>query len=480
MTKIFRLLLNLLIVVELVGCTSPSYPGVDKPTYNITETDRQIIDYIDQRLSGEYYWLDEVHEKSHLFNRNVKWSDYLAASLRRLSTNEDDGYVNGNGQRVFYSYIRSIENQTRATTTGFGIGLYFTVVKIGENEYGFVVDNVYAESPAAEAGILRGDIITRINNSAITSSNYNSLFNSVHYNTATSLRLGLRRQIVEEQNNADYAVTIERGVYESNPVVYSDVIVLESGERIGYLVYSSFDSDYDEELLDALSSMATEGVDYVVLDLRCNRGGNVDSAVTLCSALLGGEHQGDILCTLERNPRNTSSTATTSCELEDVGIDVGIESLVVVCSNNTASASELVITGLRGLDIPVTLVGTTTEGKNCGMDVTRRKIGDLYLEFAPITFMCYNAKGFGDWGEGIGADIDLTTENSLGISDQHYPLPRCAWGDIRHDIGLVAAIAAATGKGVNTNPQARKLSSQPITPAYSIPMESIGIRFDVE
>lgn len=486
MTRANRFVYILTAILLGVACTSPYHSGIDSPMHNITETDRLVIDYIDQRLTTEYYWLDEVEERSHLFNRNVEWENYLTASLRRLTTNEDDGYVSSNGQRMFYSYIRAIDDPTRSATTGFGLELYFTVVKIGDEAYGFVVDNVYAESPADKAGIERGDIITRINGSGITSSNYNSLFNSIQLNTASSLRLEFMRQTVEEGQEASYTAAIERGSYEPNPVAYSDVIELDSGERIGYLVYTSFDDDYDTELLDALRRMATDGIDRMILDLRCNRGGNVSSAVALSSALLGGEHAGDVLCTLNRNPKNSTTTTVTSCELEDVGIDCGIESLVVVCSGNTASASELIITGLRGLDIPVTLVGSTTEGKNCGMDVTRRRIGDLYLEFAPITFMCHDAKGWGDWGEGIAPDVDLTTDNSLGVSDKHYPLPRCSWGDLDHDIGLVAAIAEATGKHIqqsfansSTAAEIPRLDQRPITPAMRLEYETLGIRFDI-
>lgn len=58
------------------------------------------------------------------------------------------------------------------------------------------------------------------------------------------------------------------------------------------------------------------------------------------------------------------------------------------------------------------------------MDVTRRTINNIHLEYAPITFMCFNAKGFGEWGEGIAPDVDLTSEtNEYGVSDSNYPLP---------------------------------------------------------
>jgi hypothetical protein len=65
--------------------------------------------------------------------------------------------------------------------------------------------------------------------------------------------------------------------------------------------------------------------------------------------------------------------------------------------------------------------------------------------------MCFNAKGDGDWGEGIVPDIDLTKENNgVGVHDANYPMPRADWGDSEHDIALVVAIAEITGKQITT------------------------------
>lgn len=92
------------VALLFVACMTPSYPGVDYPS-NIggTSKDREIIDYINQRLSQEYYWLDEVEQKMSRFNTNLKWENYLGSALGMLQTNTDDGYLNSKGQRVFYS-----------------------------------------------------------------------------------------------------------------------------------------------------------------------------------------------------------------------------------------------------------------------------------------------------------------------------------------------------------------------------------------
>ncbi len=442
----------LFIVLFLVACTQPSYPGIDRPSGGgNTLKDQSIIDYIDQRLEAEYYWLDEVNEKCNTFNRSVAWKEYLATTLNRLESNSDDGYINSNGERVFYSYIREYQPSTRAQVSGYGIELHYTIAVIdSENRYyGFVVESVYPHSPADKAGIKRGDVITMIGDSYITHDNYAHRFTSIQNNTATSLKLKLRRQSGDKES---LDVELTKGSYIDSPVMYSEIIDIAGfDKRIGYLVYTGFDSTYDDELMDVLSNFAQEGVGEVILDLRCNGGGSVLSAVKLCSALVPATYEDGVLCRIERNPKNSKSETTELFKLANTSNNLtSLERITVICSGYSASASELVVMGLRGLDFTVELIGSTTEGKNCGMDVTRRTIDGVALEYAPITFMCFNAKGFGDWGEGIIPDIDLTDEtNALGLHDKNYPLPRADWGDEEYDIALVAALSKITGRKVN-------------------------------
>ena len=461
-----------ILVLLAVACTQPGYPDIDNPQQGGSANDRKIIDYIDQRLSQEYYWLDEVEEKQSRFNRNLKWENYLDASLAMLSTNSDDGYINSKGQRVFYSYIRKSNSTTRATVAGFGIGLHYTIAVIdSENQhYGFVVEKVYPDSPAERAGVLRGDVITMIGNSYINPSNYATRFNSIEHNTASSLELKLRRQ----SDNTTHDVELTKASYSETPVIYSDVIEVDN-QKIGYLAYTSFVGEYDEELLNAIREIKAQGATDLVLDLRCNSGGSVLSAVKLCSALLPIDYEGRVLCHLERNKRNTVVQKQADYLVENSGEILRLERLYVICSDYTASASELVVMGLRGLDFPVMLIGSQTEGKNCGMDVTTRTISNTTVEFAPITFMCFNAKGNGDWGEGIVPDIDLTSEdNEYGVCDKNYPLPRTTWGDYQHDIALATALAKLTGKSL-TQP-ATRYSVAIEASDISLPREVEGIR----
>ena len=130
--------------------------------------------------------------------------------------------------------------------------------------------------------------------------------------------------------------------------------------------------------------------------------------------------------------------------------------LYIIATDNTASASEMVISGLRGLDVPVTIIGTRTEGKNCGMDVMVRTIDRYEYEFAPITFLNYNAKDFNDYADGFEADVDMTTYFADDADKNHvqnatmFPMPLAPWGMATYDLALHEAMTRVTGGTLKT------------------------------
>ena len=425
----------IILTMLVAACTTPYYPGVDHPgTTQNGQTDRDIIAYIDQRLAEEYYWLDEVAQKSHLFDReHLKWDEYLGASLSRLTTNSDDGYINASGKRVYYSYIRKMPNATRAEVKGFGIDLHTTIVWYKQNEnYGFLVENIVPGSVAEGADVRRGDLVVKINGSYITPQNYVSLFNQLQINgNLSKVELQMCRRLGDSGEVELYNLALTAEAYTENTVAYSEII--EGTKRVGYLVYTGFETHSDEALMDALRQFDEAGIKEVIVDLRINGGGAVNSAVKFASALLPASYEGAVLCEARRNPKNVKSAESQLFTLTASEFNLDLDHLTIITSNQSASASELMIAGLRGLDIPVTVVGSTTNGKNCGMDVTYRTIGTTYLEYAPITFMCMNAKGESDWGDGIKPDVDVVA------LDETYPLPLAPWGS-RYDIALMAAL----------------------------------------
>lgn len=458
----------ILLTLLFAACTSPYYPGFDNPgTTQNSQTDRDIIAYIDQRLLEEYYWLDEVIDKYYLFDgEHLKWDEYLGASLSRLKTNTDDGYINASGKRVYYSYIRKVPNATRAEVLGFGIDLHTTIVWYKADEYyGFLIENVVPGSAAAEADIRRGDVVVKINGSYINSQNYVSLFNKVQVNgNLSKVDLQLCRRLGDSGEVELFDISLNATTFTENTVAYSEII--EGTKRVGYLVYTGFETYSDDALLEALRQFDEAGIKEVIVDLRTNGGGAVNSAVKFASALLPASYEGAVLCEVRRNPKNARYSESQLFTLTASEFSLDLDHLTVITSNQSASASELMIAGLRGLDIPVTVVGATTNGKNCGMDVTYRTIGTTYLEYAPITFMCLNAKGESNWGDGIRPDVDVKA------LDETYPLPLAPWGS-RYDVALLAALESVGYQDVQPT---RAMSHARFEPSATIAEPVVGMR----
>jgi C-terminal processing protease CtpA/Prc len=93
-----------------------------------------------------------------------------------------------------------------------------------------MVDHVYPDSPAEEAGIKRGDMIMRVDGSYINANNYSSLFTSIQGNRKSSVELSIKRQTTQES----FSCQLTKAEYDASPVAHRQVIEVE-GTKIGYL-----------------------------------------------------------------------------------------------------------------------------------------------------------------------------------------------------------------------------------------------------
>lgn len=428
--------------------------------------DDPVVTWIDERLSKEYYWLDEYNEKRPTFDFSLTYDDYLSESLLSLTTNEMDGGRNSDGSRYIYSYILRVNTTTKAPALTTGLGLYLsnTLWSLDNGaRYGFAVEHVYPDSPADKGGIQRGDIISQVNGQDITQSNVTELWEDLNYGGFADVTLHKINWWAEstDDETAQVDVPLSAGGYLASPVAYYGVLempenIADKPNRIGYLSYLSFDAEYDDALAAAMAELKAAGVTDLILDLRSNGGGSVNSSIKLASMILDASYTGQLYATLKRNPLN--EYGDDECLLTSQPTNLGIRHLYIIATGNTASASEMVIAGLRGLDIPVTIVGSRTEGKNCGMDVMTKTIEGYDYEFAPITFLNYNAKGFNDYADGFEADVDIAEYFKDDADQDHvnssrmFPMPMAPWGMATYDIALYEAMMRITGGTLKSEP----------------------------
>lgn len=481
------LLAALVGAVAFVGCTESG--GTDEPNNNTTTTPdepnepeepqpepdkpkvepNEVTKWVDERLQNEYYWLDIYKANIDKFDYSLDYDKFLSTSLLSLTGNEMDGYTS-NGTRYLYSFITR-ESTSRAADdrmeNSFGIVIapkYYAGDAKGTAI--LIIEHVYPGSPAAEAGLKRGDLIVKVDGSTISSPD-TTIGLQQFYSQRDKLESGSGSIAIEGERldrdsgeYSEYSLSFTSASYDPNPVAHYSVLEIDEdikeqiggteGKKIGYISYLGFEKEWDDKLIEAVDYLAEQNITDLILDLRINAGGSVNSSITLASMLLSESYIGQTYAILKRHPENTlfpKDELDSECLISRTGFgdfkftdlpNLNLPKLWVIASDYTASASEMIIKGFEGLDVPVHIVGKTTNGKNCGMDVMEKVFGQYRYTYAPITFMNYNAKGDNDYADGITPNVDFDqfydksnpTKDLLSYECYVFPLPRANWTEV--------------------------------------------------
>ncbi|MDD2549512.1 MAG: S41 family peptidase [Bacteroidales bacterium] len=271
-----------------------------------------------------------------------------------------------------------------AEYTGYGIGMGF------DSEDNLWITFIFDDSPLKEFGVNRGWRITKINNTPVTYENANSLLAA---NSASFTFLN--------QNNEEVTANAAKKAVKMNTVLMDTVYSTATG-NIGYFVLKGFVTPTVAELDSTFKKFKENDVKELIVDLRYNGGGSVETATHLANLIAGKIAANQILGTYKHNDKKTEWDSDIKMELADYSLD--LSRVVYITTSNSASASELVINGLFPF-MDVKLVGGNTHGKPVGMYVLESKTGDFDWVFVPICFKIVNANGDGDYYDGIPADF---------------------------------------------------------------------------
>jgi carboxyl-terminal processing protease len=313
---------------------------------------------------------------------------------------------------------------------------------------------ILPNSDASNKDIKRGDLFTGVNGTQLTISNYQSLLSGESY----TLNLATYNGTTIVDNGKSVALT--KSVLAENPIFINKVI--ESGShKIGYLMYNGFYAAYDTQLNDAFATLKSQGITDFVLDLRYNSGGSVLTATRLAS-MITGQFTGEVFAKQQWNAKINAYYETENPEaLKNIFTDkigstsinsLNMTTVYVLTTKSTASASELVINGLKP-HVNVVQIGDITTGKNVGSVTlydsptfgTENRNPNHRYAMQPIVLKIVNSDGFGDYFNGLTPNYQLKeTISTFGVlGSTSEPLLSTAIGKIT---GSGKMVKQSTGK----------------------------------
>lgn len=399
-----------------------------------SETNHWVYD----QMKYWYYWTDHITATP---DYSKSPADFFQSLLYKY-----DAAARPDGDR--FSWMQASAKELEASLGGESktSGMEYKLVYFPANTSNVigVVLFVIPDSPAAKAGFVRGDIFSSVNGQKLTDSNYSKLLNTqdkVNYTLAT-----IKDGVLEETATKRDVTPV---VLQEDPVFFDSLYTI-GNSKIGYVVYHQFipepyqanNKAYDRKLDALFSEFKNSNVNALVLDLRYNPGGYVSSAINLAS-LMTKATANDIFYYKEYNKQVTETNLKKYGEAyfydkfvaKSQNIGAGLKQLVVLVSSRTASASELVINGLKPF-MAVTIVGGKTVGKNVGSVTLSDEKKGIRVGLQPIVSKSYNKDHKSDYQTGFEPDVKVSEGNIL------YP-----YGDPRDPL-LGEALFQITGTRV--------------------------------
>jgi carboxyl-terminal processing protease len=305
-------------------------------------------------------------------------------------------------------YLQLLNEGTR---TGYGYSLVFA----DASQTSLRVRFAEPSSPVGLAGLRRGDTVLSIDGHGPASI-------AAGIPGAVSAEGIPRTFRVIDGSGAERTFTVNSAVYPITAVPNASILFFSSPAgpiKVGYFVYQSFIAPSEAALGSVFSQFASLGVDELIVDLRYNGGGRVTLARSLASMIGGRGLDGKTFAEFRfnaRHPENNFSLPFTSSELFLPAAPLsGLNRVIVITSPSTASASELVINGLKPFT-NVVLIGGTTFGKPFA-DLPRDFCGTTYNV---VNYEFVNALGQGGFVDGFTPTCNVADDldHQLGDSSE--------------------------------------------------------------
>lgn len=254
----------------------------------------------------------------------------------------------GDKYAVYRDPSETIQNYNLKSSHISGIGVLCTSEMyndIDHDKYDIYLIDVYDGSPAQNAGLEIGDRITKVNGRelSLTKYTFSEANNDIRGDIGTTLELTFEDA---SDNFKEKIIMITRKNTSVNTIRYRKV-----ADDVGYIVIRGFESDTDEQFLEAMNYFESQNINKIIFDLRNNGGGLADTCINMLDVLLP---EGLIIKQYDKDGNI----------VEINNSDENCKEFTSVCLINTltASASELFTQSLIDYNLTTT-IGETSYGK---------------------------------------------------------------------------------------------------------------------
>lgn len=288
---------------------------------------------IDKATAIKLQNIDRIIEEKYLYSDKIDQNALKEGMIK--------GYIQGLGDPYSAYYDKKEFKELTESTEGtfYGIGAQFNTAT---NEGFLTVVNVYEGSPAKKAGIRAGDVLTKVDGKDVGGMSAESVVSRIKGKNGSKVKLTFTRN---KKNT--YTVDVKREKIEVPTVAYR-----MQRENIGYIQISEFTGETATQFNDAFVKLEKQGMVGLVIDLRNNPGGRVDTTGKILDKLLG---KGPLVKVKDKNGK------------EEVLIDSDEKHkwnkpIVVLINGYSASASELFAGAMQDYEA-ATIIGTKSYGK---------------------------------------------------------------------------------------------------------------------
>ncbi len=427
--------------ILFVGCKKND-DGVGEPGGQDPDptADVDVQNFMWKAMNLWYFWQADVTDLADSrFSNSAEYTTYLENFSNPKDLFDDILFTDDRFSFLSDDYeelVRSFAGISKSD------GLEFGLVQFSNSDdiFGYV-RYIVPNSDASTKDIARGEIFTGVDGQTLTINNYVELL--FGDNDTYTLNMADISNDEIAPNDKDVTLTKQEGLVE-NPVFIAKSFDI-SGNKIGYLMYNRFTSNFDEELNDAFGQLKSDGVTDLVLDMRYNPGGSVNTSRLLASMIYGTKTN-DLYIKQRWNSKIQPELSTE--QLEDYFASstsegspiqtLNLNTVYVLATNSSASASELVMNGLAPY-VDIVHIGETTRGKNefsiTLVDIPSNSYvynssnesginSDNSWGIQPLVGRNENADGFSDYTAGLVPNIELKEDlGNLGIlGDLNEPL----------------------------------------------------------